>query len=83
VRHGQISKDYPIDQIIYSPSKGAMQEELNNFTCNNVWVLEPPPRTRTTLAPNGSSAIKKISMDWWFATRQDLWPKTSLKLKGI
>jgi hypothetical protein len=41
----------------------ALHEELNNFTRNDVWVLEPPPRIRITLAPNGSSTTKKICMD--------------------
>jgi hypothetical protein len=41
----------------------ALHEELNIFTRNDVWVLEPPPRIRTTLASNGSSATKKISMN--------------------
>jgi hypothetical protein len=59
----------------------AMQEELNNFTRNDVRVLEPPPRTRTSLAPNGTSATKKMSMDWWCATKQDLWLKDTLKSK--
>jgi hypothetical protein len=59
----------------------AMQKELNNFTRNDVWVLEPPPRKRTSLAPNESSATKKMSMDWWCATKQDSWPKDTLKSK--
>jgi hypothetical protein len=58
-----------------------MNEELNNFTHNDVWVLEPPPRTRTPLAPNGSSVTKKMSMDWWCITKQDSWPKDTLKSK--
>jgi hypothetical protein len=36
----------------------AMHEELNNFTRNDVWVLEPPPKTRTTLASNRSFTTK-------------------------
>jgi hypothetical protein len=36
VRRERISKNHPIDQIICSPSKGAVQEELNNFTRNDV-----------------------------------------------
>ena len=80
MKHGRISKDHPIDQIMGSPSKGvrtrskhasfcehysfvscieptsigealevsdwvmAMQEELNNFTRNEVWVLEALPK---------------------------------------
>jgi hypothetical protein len=26
-----------------------MQEELNNFTCNDVWVLEPPPKNKNII----------------------------------
>jgi hypothetical protein len=100
VRHGQIYKDHPIDQIIGSPFKGvstcskrqasfvehylfisfvesmcveeafkdpdwllAMHEELNNFTRNDVWVLEPPPKSKNIISTNGSSVTKKISMD--------------------
>jgi hypothetical protein len=59
----------------------AMYEELNNFTHNDVWVFETPPRARTSLAPNGSSAIKKMSMEWWCATKQDSWPKDTFKSK--
>jgi hypothetical protein len=58
-----------------------MHEELNNFTRNDVWVLEPPPRARISLAPNGSSATKNMSMEWWYATKQDSWPKDTLKSK--
>jgi hypothetical protein len=57
----------------------AMQEELNNFTRNNVWVFDPPPRTRISLRPNESSATEKMSMNWWCATKQDSWPKDTLK----
>jgi hypothetical protein len=57
----------------------AMHEELNNFTHNDVWVLEPPPRARTSLVPNGSPATKKMSMERWCATKQDSWPKDTLK----
>jgi hypothetical protein len=39
-----------------------MHEELNNFTRNDVWVLEPPPKAKTSLAPNESSTTKKINM---------------------
>ena len=85
VKHGRISKDHPIGQIIGSPSKGvrtrskhasfceyhsfvscieptsveealedsdwvmAMQEELNNFTRNEVWVLEAPPKDKNII----------------------------------
>jgi hypothetical protein len=31
----------------------AMHEELNNFTRNDVWVLEPPPKAKTSLAQMG------------------------------
>jgi hypothetical protein len=27
----------------------AMQEELNNFTRNDVWVLEPPPKSKNII----------------------------------
>jgi hypothetical protein len=97
VRHGWISKDHPIDQIIGSPSKGVntrskrqalfvehysfvsfiepmcvekalkdtdwlltMHEELNNFTRNDVWVLEPPP-TSTNI----------IGTKWVFHNKED------------
>ena len=85
VKHGRISKDHSIGQIIGSPSKGvrtrskhalfcehysfvsymeptsieealedsdwvmAMQEELNNFTRNEVWVLEAPPKDKNII----------------------------------
>ena len=96
VKHGRISKDHPIDQIIGSPSKGvrtrskhasfcehysfvscieptsieealedsdwvmAMQEELNNFTRNEVWVLEAPPKNKNI-----------IGTKWVFRNKQD------------
>jgi hypothetical protein len=60
VRHGRIFKDHPIDQIICSPSKGAMQEELNNFTRNDVWVLEPPPKNKNN-----------IGTKWVFRNKED------------
>jgi hypothetical protein len=97
VRHGRISKDHPIDQIIGSPSKGvithskrqalfvehysfvsfvepmcvekalkgpdwllAMQEELNNFTRNDVWALEPPPKNKNI-----------IGIKWVFHNKED------------
>ncbi|WVZ92678.1 hypothetical protein U9M48_038724 [Paspalum notatum var. saurae] len=86
VRHGRISKDHPIDQVIGSPSRGvrtrsrnlvsfcehysfvscveptcveealadpdwivAMQEELNNFARNEVWVLEGHPKGKNII----------------------------------
>ena len=105
VRHGRISKDHPLDQVIGSPSKGvrtrskhasfcehysfvscaeptcieealqdpdwivAMQEELNNFTRNEVWVLSLLRRTRTSFAPSGYSTTSKMNMELWCATR--------------
>jgi hypothetical protein len=97
VRHGRISKDHSIDQIIGSPSKGvrtrskrqasfvehysfvsfvepmcveealkdpnwllAMHEELNNFTRNDVWVLEPPPKSKNI-----------IGTKWVFHNKED------------
>jgi hypothetical protein len=27
----------------------AMQEELNNFTRNDVWVLKPPPKNKNII----------------------------------
>jgi hypothetical protein len=97
VRHGRISKNYPIDQIIGSPSKGvstrskrqasfvehysfisfvepmcvekalkdldwllAIHEELNNFTRNDVWVLEPPPKSKNI-----------IGTKWIFRNKED------------
>ena len=96
MKHGRISKDHPIGQIIGSPSKGvrtrykhasfcehhsfvscieptsieealedsdwvmAMQEELNNFTRNEVWVLEAPPKDKNI-----------IGTKWVFRNKQD------------
>ena len=97
MKHGRISKDHPIDQVIGSPSKGvrtrsskhasfcehysfvscveptsieealedsdwvmAMQEELNNFTRNEVWVLEAPPKDKNI-----------IGTKWVFRNKQD------------
>ena len=98
MKHGRISKDHPIDQIIGSPSKGvrtrssskhasfckyysfisyieptsieealgdsdwvmAMQEELNNFTRNEVWILEAPPKDKNI-----------IGTKWVFRNKQD------------
>ncbi|WVZ64116.1 LOW QUALITY PROTEIN: hypothetical protein U9M48_013683 [Paspalum notatum var. saurae] len=97
VRHGRISKDHPIDQVIGSPPRGvrirscnlvsfcehysfvscveptcveealadpdwiiAMQEELNNFTRNEVWVLEERPKDKNI-----------IGTKWVFRNKQD------------
>ncbi|WVZ98807.1 hypothetical protein U9M48_044188 [Paspalum notatum var. saurae] len=97
VRHGRISKDHPIDQVIGSPSRGvrtrsrnlvsfcehysfvscveptcveealadpdwiiAMQEELNNFARNEVWVLEERPKNKNI-----------IGTKWVFRNKQD------------
>ncbi|WVZ52015.1 hypothetical protein U9M48_003110 [Paspalum notatum var. saurae] len=97
VRHGRISKDHPIDQVIGSPSRGvrtrsrnlvsfcehysfvscveptcveealadldwivAMQEELNNFARNEVWVLEERPKDKNI-----------IGTKWVFRNKQD------------
>ncbi|WVZ55842.1 hypothetical protein U9M48_006450 [Paspalum notatum var. saurae] len=97
VRHGRISKDHPIDQVIGSPSRGvrtrsrnlvsfcehysfvscveptcveealadpvwiiAMQEELNNFARNEVWVLEERPKNNNI-----------IGTKWVFRNKQD------------
>ena len=60
----------------------AMQEELNNFTRNEVWVLKERPQIRISLAPSGSSTTNKMSIVWWFGTRQDLWLRALHKLKG-
>jgi hypothetical protein len=37
-----------------------MQEELNNFTCNDVWVLEPPPKNKNN-----------IDTKWVFRNKED------------
>jgi hypothetical protein len=37
-----------------------MQEELNNFTCNDVWVLEPPPKNKNI-----------IGTKWVFRNKED------------
>ncbi|WVZ64335.1 hypothetical protein U9M48_013870, partial [Paspalum notatum var. saurae] len=97
VRHGRISKDHPINQVIGSPSRGvstrsrnlnsvcehysfvscveltcveealedpdwiiAMQEELNYFTHNEVWVLEEHPKDKNI-----------IGTKWVFRNKQD------------
>ncbi|WVZ94220.1 hypothetical protein U9M48_040141 [Paspalum notatum var. saurae] len=97
VRHGRISKDHPIDQVIGSPSRGvrtcsrnlvlfcehysfvscveptcveealadldwiiAMQEELNNFARNEVWVLKERPKDKNI-----------IGTKWVFRNKQD------------
>ena len=100
MKHGRISKDHPIGQIIGSPSKGvrtrskhasfcehhsfvsyieptsieealedsdwvmAMQEELNNFTRNEVWVLEAPPKDKNIIGTCGSFGTNKMNMGW-------------------
>jgi hypothetical protein len=38
----------------------AMQEELNNFTHNDVWVLEPPPKNKNI-----------IGTKWIFRNKED------------
>jgi hypothetical protein len=38
----------------------AMQEELNNFTRNDVWVLEPPPKNKNI-----------IDTKWVFHNKED------------
>jgi hypothetical protein len=38
----------------------AMQEELNNFTRNDVWVLEPPPKDKNI-----------IGTKWVFRNKED------------
>jgi hypothetical protein len=38
----------------------AMHEELNNFTRNDVWVLEPPPKSKNI-----------ISTKWVFRNKED------------
>ena len=36
-----------IEEVLVDPNWiVVMQEELNNFTCNEVWVLEPPPKNK-------------------------------------
>ncbi|WVZ58702.1 hypothetical protein U9M48_008944 [Paspalum notatum var. saurae] len=69
VRHGRISKDHPIDQIIAYLCRGtledpdwiiAMQEELNNFARNEVWVLEECPKDKNI-----------IGTKWVFSNKQD------------
>ncbi|WVZ50940.1 LOW QUALITY PROTEIN: hypothetical protein U9M48_002143 [Paspalum notatum var. saurae] len=67
VRHGRIFKDHPIDQptcveeALEDPDWiMAMQEELNNFTCNQVWVLEEHPKDKNI-----------IGTKWVFCNKQD------------
>jgi hypothetical protein len=38
----------------------AMHEELNNFTCNDVWVIEPPPKNKNI-----------IDTKWVFCNKED------------
>jgi hypothetical protein len=39
-----------VDEALKDPNwLLAMQEELNNFTRNNVWVLEPPPKSKNII----------------------------------
>ena len=40
-------------------------------------------KARTSLEPSGSSATNKMSMVWWFATRQDLWQKGFAQVEGL
>ncbi|WVZ97683.1 hypothetical protein U9M48_043197 [Paspalum notatum var. saurae] len=67
VRHGRISKDHHIDQptcveeaLADPDSIIAMQEELNNFARNEVWVLEERPKDKNI-----------IGTKWVFRNKQD------------
>ncbi|WVZ97686.1 hypothetical protein U9M48_043200 [Paspalum notatum var. saurae] len=99
VRHGCISKDHPIDQVIGSPSRGvrthsrnivsfcehcsfvscveptcveealadpdwiiAMQEELNNFAHNEVWVLEERLKDKNIIGTKWVFRTNKMNM---------------------
>jgi hypothetical protein len=37
----------------------AMQEELNNFTRNDVWVLKPPPKNKNIIGTKWVFRIKE------------------------
>jgi hypothetical protein len=41
----------------------AMQEELNNFTRNEIWHLVPCPN-QNVVGTKGYSATRKMSMVW-------------------
>jgi hypothetical protein len=56
----QVPSTQVLDQIICSHSKGVMQKELNNFTRNDVWVLEPPPKNKNN-----------IGTKWAFRNKED------------
>ena len=50
-----------IDEALEDPDwVMAIQEELNNFTCNEVWVLEAPPKDKNI-----------IGTKWVFRNKQD------------
>ncbi|WVZ89799.1 hypothetical protein U9M48_036158 [Paspalum notatum var. saurae] len=111
VRHGRISKDHPIDQVIGSPSRGvrtrsrnlvsfyehylfvscveptcveealedsdwiiAMQEELNNFARNEVWVFRNKQdehgvvvRNKARLVAKGFALVEGLTFGETFA----------------
>ena len=61
-----------VDEALEDPDwVMAMQEELNNFTRNEVWVLEERPQDKNI-----------IGTKWVFRNKQDLWQRASHKLKG-
>ena len=60
----------------------AMQEELNNFTCNEVWVLEERPQDKNIIGTKWVFYNKQDEHGVVFATRLDLWQRALYKLKG-
>src|SRR5438128_4968723 len=47
----------------------AMQDELNNFTRNEVWELVERPKGKNFIGTNGCSRTRKMSTVWWCATK--------------
>jgi hypothetical protein len=58
----------------------AMQEELNNFTRNEVWHLVPRPN-QNIVGTKWVFPTSKMSMVWWQGTKPDLWPRAIHKSK--
>jgi hypothetical protein len=49
----------------------AMQEELNNFKCNEVWSLIKKSK-QNVIGTNGHSTTRKMSMQLSQGTKHDL-----------
>jgi len=63
----------------------AMQEELHQFTRNNIWSLvdRPDPKSIISLAQSGFSATSKMKMVLSFAIKPDLLHKATHGLKVL